>query len=203
MPQPRPPEYSDFETVVDLEDLYFEWLLTCLDEDGVTEELAYLCGMLHRCDFLRRVGRDINRASEGASLRKEFLEQFSEANFAPNVANELLNMECTWLEMLIGLARDLDYLYDGGVEARFIEMITNLAMDGFLTYRHIATREDQRFVDYVTHSVDRSLFDRDGHGGLFPLRQSDHPDQRKVEIWAQQGAYFRERLEEVLWTSTS
>lgn len=189
--------------MVDLEDLYFEWLLTCLDEDGVTAELAYLCGLLHHCDFLRRVGRDINRASEGANLRKEFLERFSDADFEPNVTNDLMDMECTWFEMLVALARDLDFLYDGGVEARFIEMITNLEMDGLLGYRHSPSDEDQRFVDFVTDAVDHSYFDRDGHGGLFPLRQSDHPDQRKVEIWAQQGAYFREKLEGVLWTSTN
>lgn len=189
--------------MVDLEELYFDWLLTCLDPDGVSEEVGYLCGLLHACDFLRRVGRDVNRAADGANLRKEFLSRYDEMDFEPHVTNEFMEWECTWLEMLIALARHLDFLYEGGVEGRFIELITNLELDSITNYGHIRKPEDQRLVDDTTSDVDNNLFDSDGHGGLFPLSSEDHPDQREVEIWDQHAAYFRERLEGVLWTSTN
>lgn len=189
--------------MIDLEDLYFDWLLTRLDPDGVTEEVAYVCGLLHTCPFTRRVGNDINRAVNGAELRKDFLMRFEDANFDPHVTNDLLLMECTWLEMLIALATAIDYLYDGGVEGRFTEMLENLQLDSLLSFRHQPSVEDQKLVDRVTNNVDHNHFEPSGLGGLFPLRSHHHPDQRRVEIWDQQAAYFRERLEGVLWTSTN
>lgn len=189
--------------MIDLDVLYFEWLLTCLDPDGVLEGVAYVGDLLHNCEFTRRVGNDVNRAIDGANLRKEFLSQFADANFDAHVTNELMMKECSWFEMLVALSRHLDFTYDGGVENRFIELITNLALDPMLQYgpgRPEHMREyDQRFVDVVTDDVDNNRFDKDGHGGLFPLAKNDHPDQRLVEIWDQHAAYFRERLEGVLF----
>lgn len=193
--------------MIDLDYLYYEWLLTRLDPDGVNEGLAYLCALLHRCTFSRRVGNDINRAVDGANLRKDFLVQMEEVDFDPRLETALLDMECTWLEMLIALSVSLDYLYDGGIEARFIELVTNLELDSILQLGGPSRSEmmeeyDQHLVDKVTSKVDRNRFNRNGRGGIFPLQNKDHPDQREVEIWDQHAAYFRERLEGVLWTST-
>lgn len=188
--------------MTDLEYLYFEWLLTRLDPGGVREGVAYLCSLLHNCAFKRRVGNDINRATDGANLRKEFLSQMEDANFDPRITNALLDMECTWLEMLVALAIGLDYLYDGGVEEQFVELVSNLGFDTILSLGGPSRSDmmgeyDQRLVDVVTSNVDANLFDENGHGGLFPLRENDHPDQRGVEIWDQHAAYFRERLKGV------
>lgn len=192
--------------MVDLDELYYEWLLTCLDENGVREGVAHLALLLHNCDFLRRVGHDINRAVDGANLRLEFMSQFADADFDPHVTNDLMMQECTWLEMLVALARQLDYLYEGGVENRFLEMVENMQLGPVMEFNPVRsriTREfDQQLVDTVTSGIDNDQFDQDGHGGLFPLRKTGHPDQREVEIWDQAAAYFRERLEGVLWTST-
>ncbi len=196
-------ECLEKKTVIDLDVLYFEWLLTCLDPKGALEGVAYVGDLLHNCEFERRVGNDINRAIDGANLRKEFVSQFSEANIDPRLTNELMMKECTWFEMLVALSRHIDYTYDGGVEERFIELITNLTLDPMLRYdssRPAHMQEyDQRFVDVATSNVDTNNFDKDGHGGIFPLNKSGHPDQRRVEIWGQCGAYFHERLEGVLF----
>lgn len=193
--------------MIDLDKLYFEWLLTQLDPDGVSEEVAYVSGLLHNCPFERRVGLDINRAKDGANLRKDFLSQFSDAEFDAHVTNDLLMLECTWFEMLVALSTHLDYLYDGGVESRFIELVTNLGLEDLLSFHphrdEGEEEEDQHEVDIATSNVDNNQIDRDGRGGIFPLQKPAHPDQREVEIWDQQAAYFTERLEGVLWTSTS
>lgn len=189
--------------MIDLDLLYFEWLLTCIEPDGVLEGVAYVGDLLHNCTFDRRVGNDINRAVDGADLRKEFMSQFSDANFDPHVTNDLMMSECTWFEMLVALSRKIDYMYDGGIEERFIELITNLTLDPMLDValpRNPHMREyDQHFVDVATDRVDNNLFDMNGNGGLFPLKKSGHPDQRRVELWDQCGAYFHERLEGVLY----
>lgn len=192
--------------MIDLEDLYFDWMMTRINQDGVTEGVAYLCGLLHNCEFTRRVGNDINRAQDGMNLRRDFLHQFEEARFDPNVTNNLMEQECSWLEMLIPLAEQLDFLYEGGVEGRFVELISNLELDELAVhepYRPVEIIEsDQHLVGVITNTVNESRFNRYGHGGIFPLRKRGNPDQREVEIWDQQAAYFRERLEGVLWTST-
>ena len=184
--------------MIALEDLYFEWLLTCIDPDGVTEGVGYLAGLLHRCEFERRVGNDINRAVDGADLRKEFFAQFPSATFDPAEVETLSMKECTWLEMLIALSRRLDYLYDGGVFSRFVEMVNNMRLGeiaGFVPYRSRQTVElDQRYVDTVTSAIDNNKFRPNGHGGIFPLRHQHRVDQRRVEIWEQCGLYFSEKL---------
>lgn len=192
--------------MIDLEEIYFDWLMANLDEEGVPEGVAYVSRLLHTCPFLRRVGHDLNRAADGAALRKEFLEQFDDVRFAPDDIEDLLNRDCSWLEMMVALAKDLDYLYDGGVLGRFMEMISNLRLGPLATYRprrsRVSIEYDRGFVELVTSNVDNNRFDAFGHGGLFPLKKNNHPDQRTVEIWDQCGAYFEEKLEGVLWTST-
>jgi hypothetical protein len=193
--------------VIEIHELYFKWLMERLGNPEPS--VVRLCSMLDQNVFQRRVGKDMNRAADGANLRKLFLEDYSDADIDPRVANALLDEECSWLEMLVALAEALDYLYDGGVLERFIELAENLGLepvlqtvvgrDGTSPYDDV----DQHLVDICTSRVDHNEFDRLGHGGLFPLTKNDHPDQREVEIWDQHAAYFRERLEGVMWTSTN
>lgn len=190
----------------EVEEIYFEWLLTRLDPDGVTAGWSYLCRLLHNCPFQRRVGLDINRARDGADLRKEFLAHIDGPSFTHEAVNDLLMSECSWLEMLIALAIELDYLYDGGVDGRFFEMVKNLEIESIGTYIPHRNRKmekiDQQLVSQACYDVDHNRFDEHGRGGLFPLRDYDHDDQRHLGIWEQHAAYFRERLRGVLWTST-
>lgn len=187
--------------MIDLEDLYFGWLLTRLDPAGVTEGAAYLCGLLHNCDFHRRVGNDINRATDGANLRKEFLNDFAASEFDPHVTNDLMAQECSWFEMLIALSRGLDYLYDGGVDGRFEELVCNIGLDVLAVHDEnrsvFRERHDQRSVANALSIIDDNMITPSGLGGLFPLVGDHHSDQRRVEIWEQAGAYFNERLEGV------
>lgn len=192
--------------MIGVEDLYFEWVLKQLDAGGVSEGVAYLCRLLDNCTFKRRVGKDYNLAQNGKILRVEFLSDL-DFEIDPAEKEEFLARDCSWNEMLVRLARDLDFLYDGGVLDRFIEMITNMNLDPILDYVPNRTRQmeqyDQHMVDLATSKVDNSRFDRRGRGGLFPLKEPSYYDQRDLEIWNQCAAYFRERFEGVLWTSTT
>lgn len=188
-----------------VDDLYFKWLMSLLESP--TNSLARLCMMLHNNTFTRDVGMDENRADEGIQLRRRFLSDYTDANFDPRITNEfLLDHECSWLEMLIALSEELDFIYDGGVQGRLLELLDNLGLTKILKSPMDGRYDevDQDLVDAATTRVDNNLFDSDGHGGLFPLQNRfSHPDQRMVEIWEQHAAYFREKLEGVLWTSTS
>lgn len=188
--------------MIDIDVLYFKWLMTRFDEPA--RGLERVCRMLHENVFQRRVGNDVNRAEAGEALRVIFLDDYLEADIDPRITNDFLEQECSWFEMLLALSEALDYSYDLGVKEQFIELISNLGL--FKVMLRTAKKydaADQAYVDAATNTVDNNLFDADGHGGLFPLTKMDHPDQREVEIWDQHAAYFRERLEGVLWTSTS
>lgn len=191
--------------MIALDDLYFEWLMSCVDPDGVTEGVSYVCGLLHNCEFHRRIGKDINRAVDGADLRKEFLNDYEEVEFDKDLLDDLLMRECSWLEMLIALARHLDYLYEGGVDGRLVELINNMKLGHLAGYSPRKSRStqglDQQLVRDVTSAIDQNHITVNGHGGLFPLKRRGQQNQREVEIWDQHAAYFRERLEGVLWTS--
>ena len=187
-----------------VDDLYFKWLMDQLE--APTNALARLCWMLHNNTFARSVGNDFNRSEEGLRLRMRFLEDYSDANIDPRMTNSLiLENDCSWLEMLIALSEALDYLYEGGVQERLLELIDNLGLTKILMSPKDGRFDevDQDLVDSATTRVDNNLFDSYGHGGLFPLQNNDHPDQREGEIWEQHAAYFREKLEGVEWTSIS
>jgi hypothetical protein len=188
--------------IVDVDRLYFDWLMSSFESPTVG--LERVCGMLHENVFQRRVGNDDNRAVDGEAMRRVFLDDYHEADIDPRITNKFMAGACSWFEMLLALAAKLDYLYDGGTQSQFLELIRNLDL-GIVTER-VATRYDmidQELVDAACNRVDFNLFDPDGRGGLFPLVKHDHPDQREVEIWDQHAAYFRERLEGVMWTSTN
>lgn len=164
--------------------------------------------MLFKNVFQRRIGNDINRAVDGAAMRVEFLdanpEVFASATRSGADLDSFLDQPCTWFEMLLALSVHLDFTYDEGIQNHFTGIIGNLGLDRLLDPRVRPYDEiDQDMVDSSCNRVDFNLFAPDGHGGLFPLNNSDHLDQRRIEIWDQAGAYFREKLEGVMWTSTT
>lgn len=187
--------------MLDIDCLYFDWLMARFNEP--TAGLRRVCGMLHENVFQRRVGNDVNRAVDGEALRRVFLDDYQEADIDPRITNDFLTGPCSWFEMLMALSEGLDFVYDGGIQEHFLGLIDNLDLD--IVYSRLTERYDeidQDLVDAACNRVDYNHFDPDGKGGLFPLAKDDHPNQRGVEIWDQHAAYFRERLEGILWTST-
>lgn len=193
--------------MIELDELYFKWLMEHFDH--ASPALIRLCALLDEREFRRRVGNDINRAVDGVNLRKRFVEDFEELDFSPNVTNEFFGRPCTWLEMLMALAEQLDFLYDGGVREQFMELVSNMGLFKVLFSSSKDPRKaelydelDREAVCIATDRVDFNEFDRLGVGGLFPLTQDHGVDQREVEIWEQHAAYYIEKLEGVEWTST-
>ena len=164
-------------------DPYFQWLCRMIDIPARKPYLK-LAKELHGLIFLPQsaVETDANRANDGLQLRVDFMERYgargSSANRGP----------CTMLEFLIGLAKRMEFIMDEegnqlNTSHYFWQMIKNL---------RLIRMDDERFDSgngefFVQEAVDRVLFrtyEKDGSGGLFPLR---HPngDQRTVEIWYQ------------------
>lgn len=183
-----------FDRDFDLKQDYFEWLCQLVHVDQVDRSWWLLMKDLYRRIFFSIIPHDENRAGDGLDLREEYIR---DNPWMPDYVE--IEGECTVLEMLIGLARRIDFEqsnpYDDdhtdSTTYWFWEMIDNLGLIVF---------DDESYVDYggvkyVDKIIDRFLsrkYKRSGEGGLFPLRDS-RKDQRQVEIWYQMSAYLAEK----------
>lgn len=138
-------------------------------------------------EFVWLIPNDDNRAEDGKALRYEFINEQG----IDEVDQEWLDLGCSFLEMLIALARRAAFESDDEVVEWFWRFIFNLGLNNHTDSAY--TRETEREVDNVLDIVIFRTYDADGLGGLFPLT---HPrqDQRKVELWYQLAAYLTEGL---------
>lgn len=178
----------------DIENLYFNWLCDIVHIDQIDRSYQLLASELHRTPFIAIVEHDENRGYDGIELRDEFVR---EERIMPD-ENEL-NGECTVFEMLIALARRMDFItsdpYDFSDTSDktaywFWEMIDNLGLMDFDDDSYVRL-EGNTCVGWAIDSLLRRDYDVDGDGGLFPL-QYPTEDQRNVEIWYQMNAYMYE-----------
>ena len=138
-------------------------------------------------EFVWLIPNDDNRAEDGKALRYEFINEQG----IDEVDQEWLDLGCSFLEMLIALARRAAFESDDEVVEWFWRFIFNLGLNNHTDSAY--TRETEREVDNVLDTVIFRTYDADGLGRLFPLT---HPrqDQRKVELWYQLAAYLTEGL---------
>jgi hypothetical protein len=135
---------------------------------------------LFATEFTWFVPNDDNRAGDGRELRMEWASLVD-----VHVDQNWAELGCSFLEMLIGLARRLEFMTDRDCEFWFWHLIGNLGLLGH-NDRSKFVEED---VEDRTSAVMWRTYDCDGNGGLFPL-QNTSKDQRKVEIWYQLQEYL-------------
>lgn len=141
---------------------------------------------LFKKEFVWNVANDDNRVADGRNLRREFL---SDHMVSPREVDPLwLELGCSFLEMLIVVARDFSFESDHPVDECFWEMVENLGLRQYTDARRFP--EDR--VDEVLDTVIWRRYRPDGVGGLFPLLRA-REDQTRVEIWYQLNAYLLER----------
>lgn len=131
-------------------------------------------------EFAWVVPNDDNRADDGRELRREW---FAETGIEAD--QEWLNLGCSFLEMLIGLSRRMEFETTGAAKDWFWHLIGNLGLLGFNDRSNFKPED----VEDITSAVIWRTYDRNGNGGLFPLRRS-RKDQRRVEIWYQLSEYL-------------
>lgn len=173
----------------DLDERYFDWLysLVCsVKAKKRTGSYRTLLQLLYRVEFVWFVPNDDNRIEDGKDLRHLFLEQ--EGIEISHDEELWLELGCSMFELLVGLARRLEFEAGGYLDDWFWEMLTNLGLDGLDDRKDI---EDADVEDVLNRVIWRT-YNRDGSGGLFPLR-SPKRDQRKVELWYQLSSYILER----------
>lgn len=173
----------------DIKNGYFEWLynLVCKsrypDDPGFRKLLMYL----HGEEFTYVIDMDENRASDGVSLRWQYV---CEHDYPIDMLDEL-DGPCSVLEMMIALCFKCEGIMDDpDIGDRFTQwfwhMIVSLGLGGM---------DDKSFNKRkVEGSISRFLdrnYEPDGKGGLFTIRNCDR-DLRYVEIWHQMCWYLNE-----------
>jgi|WetSurMetagenome_2_1015567.scaffolds.fasta_scaffold255473_2 hypothetical protein len=166
---------------------YFIWLRD-LVEGEPDHKLTKFIHSLHQKEFKSIFPNDDNRAEDGKKLREDYFYGVLEVDYP------VWNDPCTILEMMIALAKRIEYIMADDLEDQtamwFWEMVENLGLEAF--------ENDDPNIDYKKHMNDQILnsfqerkYQRNGRGGLFPLKRTKL-DQREVELWYQMQAYIQE-----------
>lgn len=163
-----------------LDDIYLEWLY---DQVIVkNQRLSYwkLLRQLYKTEFTWFVPNDGNRAEDGKALRREWADS---CGLEPDGA--WMRLGCSFLEMLIALARRMEFEAEETPEFWFWHLIENLGFEDYNDHRSYP----RSLVAQRLRIVNDRLYDMTGNGGLFPLRRPSK-DQRRVEIWYQMSEYL-------------
>jgi len=171
-----------------LDELYFTWLYSQVGSTRLKDRnRTYwrLLKLMYTKEFVWIVPNDDNRIADGIDLRYEFVDQ-SRLN---DVDREWINLECSFLEILVALSRRLSFQEERDPKDWFWEMIDNLELSKFTDGANFS---DEQVIEVLDRVIWRTYY-TNGEGGLFPLRHAS-ADQRKIEIWYQMCAYLLERV---------
>jgi hypothetical protein len=171
-----------------LDDLYLIWLYEQVGDVKVQSRARTywdLFRQLYSIEFVWFIPNDDNRAQDGLCLREQFLEDRGMDIF--DVDPDWMGSDCSFLEMLVALARRLSFEAEGEPSLWFWHMIENIGLENCTDLG----KYDQGKVDTIVRDVIFRTYDYDGHGGLFPLRRA-RSDQRETEIWYQMNEYLLE-----------
>lgn len=170
-----------------LDDKYLNWIYgqVCdAERRKSTETYWRLFGQMHATEFTYFVPNDEDRAADGKDLRQEWV---LEGNI--ELDDEWLELECSFLELLVGLAKRLDFQTEEPPEYWFWKLLENLN----LLDRVDSSDWDARDVEEIMYCVMNRTYNRDGSGGLFPLRKT-RKNQTRVDIWYQMSEYILQNM---------
>lgn len=178
---------------MDIERRYFEWLIGSIDPRQIIgEDYQPVFDTLYFTDFrwTSHQKDDENRASDGLWLRRIFADEIGvdERNVCPP------EKKCSCLEMLIALARRIEYDIlaipgEENVPKWFWMFMNNLGL---------GPNSDARWVDgYVEQRLELWLdrkYAKDGYGGIFVIKDP-YFDMRRLSIWRQMNIVLNETME--------
>lgn len=173
-----------------LEETYFKWLaVQVVNTRPRNPRQTYweILKQLHTTEFKWSVRNDDNRVEDGKELRAEFLQE----TFGEVLSDSWRDQECSFLEMLIALSRRCAFQTERVSPSEwFWHLLGNVEL-------HISDWDYEslrmhNYVDQVLQVINNRTYEKNGRGGLFPLRDAD-VDLRQVELWYQMNYYLLER----------
>lgn len=173
-----------------LDEEYFTWLYSHVGSVKLRNKSRThwsLLRQLYQKEFIWVIPNDDNRVEDGKELRTEFLGEGD--GWSRREKRLWLDLPCSMLEMLIGLARRLSFEAEGEPHVWFWHLLETLELSQYNDHNY--DNDIARKVDEILERVIWRTYDPDGHGGLFPLQNAEQ-DQTRVEIWYQLNAYLLE-----------
>jgi len=175
-----------------LDELYLKWLYSQVGDPRIKNPRrtywTVLRQLFHK-EFVWLIPNDDNRAADGKELRYEFVNE----NNIQDVDLAWVHQGVSMLELLVGLSRRLAFEAEGKPRDWFWELMGNLGLrhcnDSGWEFKLSSAEEIDEKLDKVIYRT----YSPSGHGGLFPLENSDK-DQRSVELWYQMSEYVLERV---------
>lgn len=169
-----------------LDEDYLTWLYSQVADATVENpELTYwkLLKYLFTEEFTWSVPNDDNRLEDGKALRLEFVD----TGMYQNVPDDWFELPCSVLELMVGLARRLEFEADGKAHYWFWRMMENIRLNKYCD----SWRLQKKTIEHIISRVMLREYKADGQGGFFPLKYPEK-DQRQVELWYQLSAYVLE-----------
>lgn len=175
-----------------LDNAYLEWLYKQVSPVSLKnpERTNWkLLRQLYSKEFAWTIQNDENRAVDGHDLRYTFLMETGTRN--PDIL--WLEMGCSMLEMILGMAIRYAFMMDSDPAECFWEILENMGIDR--SWSNDANYDDHisRGVDDIMNRVINRTYSPRGEGGLFPVPASSN-DQRSRELWYQLCEYVNDRL---------
>lgn len=168
-----------------LDDMYLEWLydqVLVRAQRGAT--YWKLLSQMYKTEFTWFIPNDGNRAEDGKDLRVEWMRQVD-----IDASGHWLDLSCSFLEMLVALARRMCFEAEYTPQHWFWHLLENLGFEDC----HDGSGYSRSYVQRRMRIVMDRTYDGDGNGGLFPLRDPEE-DQRQIELWYQMSAYLLQDL---------
>lgn len=174
---------------------FFLWLAKQVVDVDIPKRSAKptywkLLRALYTKEFVKVIANDDNRLADGKELRNDFIRETGQTSVDP----VWMEMGCSTLELMVGLAQRLAFQAGEDPQHWFWRLIENIGLEKY------NDRSDFDEVE-VANTIDRVMYRQyhsNGRGGFFPLRNppKNQKDQRKVELWYQMSSYVLEQLYE-------
>jgi hypothetical protein len=173
-----------------LDELYLKWLYKQVAVPEFDDrDLTYwkLFRILYQKEFIWFVENDENRIHDGIAERVTFLHE----EHIPEVDANWMELGCSMLELMVGLARRFEFSASKGkTHYWFWVILDNIGLSGYSDERRFTKRQVERIDDILNDVIHRN-YNSSGLGGFFPLQSPRH-DQRDRELWNQMGDYIWE-----------
>lgn len=156
---------------------YYVWLRGFVHSGVANSRYDPILTYIHSREFYSLIPNDDNRLKDGLALRYLF-----EMETGLRDIERILVSPCSVLEMIIGVAKHMEFIRSSELHDEFWEMLDNLGL-----------RTDPGAVQLnliVSRLVDRT-YSPTGKGSLFPMKRFK-PDMREIEIWYQMMEYIKE-----------
>lgn len=172
-----------------LDDQYITWLyknfVGSLEDLNPEHSFWQLTRQLYTTPFTWTIIDDANRAEDGKELRQLFITDCD----VQDIEIGWLQLECSVLEMLIGLASRCSFESLGTPGDWLMKFMENLGIRKFNDHVYSLSVRDE--VEAIVQRLLDRTYEKDGVGGIFPCNHASQ-DQTQINLWYQAQGYLLE-----------